>query len=58
MHRDRPLPVFHNEDEKAKWRNELVRDNQHIADAHFIDRVKIFLSAFLEKLIRMQVVQV
>ena len=43
---DRPMPSFMNEFEKAKRRRELVRDNPHLVDAYFTERVKEFIKTF------------
>ena len=46
---EKPIPTFENEFEKAKWRRKLVRDNPHIVDAYFTNRVKELLMTFLKK---------
>ena len=49
IYRDRPLPVFHAEKEKCKWRRKLIRNNPHIVDSYFYDRVKAFINTFHSK---------
>ena len=46
IHGEKPIPTFENAFEKAKWRRKLVRDNPHIVDAYFADRVKELLMTF------------
>ena len=46
---DREILEFANEYEKAKWRRKLVRNNQHIVDSYFYDRIKNVIDFFLEK---------
>ena len=49
IHGNRPCPSFANEYEKAKWRRKLVKDNPHIVDSYFSDRVREFLNVFHSK---------
>ena len=44
---DREIPVFATEAEKSAWRRNLVRNNPHIVDACFSDRVHDFIKTFL-----------
>jgi hypothetical protein len=42
------FPVDGNERQKEKWRRKAVRENQHIVDAFFNERVESFAKAFLQ----------
>ena len=43
------LPRFDTELLSAQWKRKLVRENQHIVDAYFYDRVKMLLATFFGK---------
>ena len=52
IYSDRPMYSFRNEFEKAKWQREIARDNLHLVDTYFIERVKEFIKAFQKQLNR------
>ena len=43
IHRVREMPVLATESEKPMWRRNLVRENLHVVDACFTDRVNDFV---------------
>ena len=43
------MSSFANEKNKSTWRRNLIRDNPHIVDAYFHERVKIFIEIFFGK---------
>ena len=49
IHGNTDIPQFTNEYEKAKWRRVLVRDNLHIVNAYFMERIKNFIKLFFSQ---------
>ena len=47
IHGDREIPVYATEAEKSAWYRNFIRNNPHIVDTYFRNRVHDFIKTFL-----------